>query len=167
MRPALPAHRAILVSLLFAILAGSFARPVLGATQVEGGIDSIKLEARDASLAEVFAALSARAGVTIRLSNAPHQRVDGSFQGPLRWVVTRLLAGRNYIARYSHGAVDIVILGASGPPTNAATADQSPPTPVPTGGGRRTRNEGVSAAARTAPHTTGSAGGDANSAPRE
>jgi len=166
MRPGQPARRVVLTSLLRLIACGPFAQPVLGATRVAGGIDAIKVEARDASLAEVLAAVSARAGVKIRLSNLPDQRIDGSFEGPLRWVLARLLAGRSYIARYSDGTLDIVGVSASGPPPNATTADPPPPAPV-RAVGRRTRNEAVSAAARAAARTTGAGEGEPRGEPSE
>jgi hypothetical protein len=158
MRPAPPVHRAILAGLVLSILAAGVVRPALGAVRVEGGVDAIRVEARDATLAEVFTALSARVGLRFRLSTATDQRVDGRFQGPLKRVVARLLAGRNYIARYSKGAVEILVLERSGPtptsaPTTAPTAaqvDRPPPALTLAGHGRRTRNEAVSAAVRAA-----------------
>jgi hypothetical protein len=173
MRPAPPVHHAILAGLVLSILAAGVVRPALGAARVEGGVDAIRVEARDATLAEVFAALSARVGLRFRLSTATDQRVDGRFQGPLQRVVARLLAGRDYVARYSKGAVEILVLGPSGPaptaaPTTAATAalaDRPSPALTLARHGRRTRNEAALAAVRASQRTTGAGGGEASGPP--
>jgi hypothetical protein len=175
MRPATPVHRALLASVVFWILVAGIVRPALGAARVEGGVGAITVEAREATLAEVFAAMSAHVGLRLRLSTADHQRVDGRFQGPLRRVVARLLAGRNYIARYSEGAMEILVLGPSGTAPTAAptiaptTAQADRPSPAPTSArhGRRTRNEAALAAVRAAQRTIGAGGGEASGPPSE
>ena len=167
MRSAPAGYRAILAALVVAAIATSFASPSLGAARIEGRIDALTVEASDATLAEVLSALSARFAVRIRAPQLTDQRVDGSFHGPLQWVLARLLAGHNYIARYSDGAVEIAVLGVAGSPANAAAIERPPPAAGPARPGRRTRNEAVSAAARAAPRTTGAAADAANGQPAE
>ena len=152
--------RVIRAGLIVSVGVTLLAPPVRGAARIEGGIESLTVEARDASLAEVLSALSARFKVQVRAPELSDQRVDGSFHGPLRWVLARLLAGRNYIAKYSDDAVEIVVLGPAGPSAKAAAPTGSsakaaamaqPPPPIqpkfPKG---RTRNPAVAAAAARA-----------------
>ena len=161
-------YRAILAGLIVSVGVTQLASPVFGAVRVEGSVDSITIEARNAPLAEVLSALSARTGKSIRVSPRPDQRVDGRFHGPLPWILARLLAGRNYIARHVDGAVEIVVLGPAVASPAATAMDQAAPVVARTWPGRRTRNEGVSAAARAAPETTAAAaGGEANRTPDE
>jgi hypothetical protein len=149
--------RVILAGLIVSVGVTQLARPVRGAARIEGGSESLTVEARDASLAEMLSALSARFKLQVRAPELSDQRVDGSFHGPLRWVLARLLAGRNYIARYSDDAVEIVVLGPAGsaakaaaPAGSAAKAaalDQPPPNIQPKFPKHRTRNAAVAAAA--------------------
>lgn len=142
--------RVILAGLIVSVGVTQLAPPVRGAARIEGGIESLTVEAHNASLAEVLSALSARFKVQVRASQLSDQRVDGSFHGPLRWVLARLLARRNYIAKYSDDAVEIVELGPAGSSAHAAAMDAPPPNIHPKLPGRRTRNVAVSAAARGA-----------------
>lgn len=119
--------RVILAGLIVSVGVTQLALPVRGATRIEGGIESLTVEARNASLAEVLSALSDRFKVQVRAPQLSDQRVDGSFHGPLRWVLARLLAGRNYIAKYSDDAVEVVVLGPAGSSAHAAAVDQPPP----------------------------------------
>ena len=150
--------RVILAGLIVSVGVTQVALPVRGAARIEGGIESLTVEAHNASLAEVLSALSARFKVQVRTPpELSDQRVDGSFHGPLRWVLARLLAGHNYIAKYSDDAVEIVVLGPAGSSAKAAapagssakaaTMDQPPPPIHPKTARGRTRNAAVAAAA--------------------
>jgi hypothetical protein len=149
--------RVILAGLIVSVGVTQLAWPVRGAARIEGGIESLTVEARDASLAEVLSALSARFKLQVRAPELSDQRVDGSFHGPLRWVLARLLAGRNYIAKYSDDAVEIVVLGPAGTAAKAAAPagssakaaamDQPPPPSHPKTARRRSRNNAAVAAA--------------------
>jgi hypothetical protein len=90
--------------------------PILSRTahaevQVEGRIDSIMLEARDASVREALEALSAF-GLLVQNSAGLDRRISGTYQGSMRRVVSALLVGRNYVAIHSGGRVEIRDFGA-------------------------------------------------------
>ncbi len=80
--------------------------------RVEGNIDSVRLEARDASVGEALEALSAAFGLLVQNSAGLDRRISGTYRGSLRQVVSGLLAGRNYVAIYSGGRVEIRDFGA-------------------------------------------------------
>ena len=91
--------------------------PILSRTahaevRVEGGIDSMMLEARDTSVREALEALSAF-GLLVQNSAGLDRRISGTYQGSLRRVVSALLVGRNYVAIHSGGRVEIRDFGAS------------------------------------------------------
>jgi hypothetical protein len=81
--------------------------------RVEGPADSITVEARDASIQEVFAALGATYGVQIHGSTGLDTVINGTYQGSLPRVIGRLLIGFNYVAKSSAGNLDVTILDSS------------------------------------------------------
>jgi hypothetical protein len=85
--------------------------PAHAEVRVAGPIDSVRVEARDASVHEALAALSATFGLRVHTSAALDQPVSGTYQGSLQQVVARLLTGRDYVVTYSSaGNVEIRIL---------------------------------------------------------
>jgi hypothetical protein len=79
--------------------------------RVEGQIDSVSVEVRDASVHETLEALGTKFGLLVRSSVALDKRVNGTYRGSLRQVLARLLAGRDYLAIYSSDGIEIRILG--------------------------------------------------------
>ena len=80
--------------------------------RVDGRIDSIKLEAQDASVREAFEALSAAFGLLVQDSAGYDRRISGTYQGSLQQIISALLAGRNYVAIHAGGRVEIRDYGA-------------------------------------------------------
>jgi hypothetical protein len=74
--------------------------------RVEGPIDSIMLEASNASVREALEALSAF-GLLVQNSAGLDRQISGTYQGSLGRVVSALLVGRNYMAIHSGGRVEI------------------------------------------------------------
>jgi hypothetical protein len=115
-----------LLSLLVWLLVLAFSRPGYGGVSVEGQLESVRVEVRDASIQDVVAALNAELGISIRLMKAPDDIINGNFRGPLQRSIGRLLNGRDYVAKYSEGAIEINVIGSdesnSSPPTEAVLA---------------------------------------------
>lgn len=89
--------------------------PGYGFIQVEGEIDALTVEARNAPLGEVLAELGAKLGLSIRTANTVDVVVSGTYKGPLRRVIGRILADRSWFARYSKEAVEIIVVGLGNP----------------------------------------------------
>jgi hypothetical protein len=79
--------------------------------RVEGQVDSFRLEVRGASVREVLEVLSTTFGLRVHGSSALEQPVSGIYRGSLQQVIARLLTGRDYVATYSTGNVEISISG--------------------------------------------------------
>jgi hypothetical protein len=110
---ALPAGRFLfLAGVLVMAPAPILSRTAHAEVRVEGRIDSIRLEAQDASVREAFEALSAEFGLLVQDSAGLDRRISGTYQGSLRQVVSTLLAGRNYVAIHSGGRMEIRDFGA-------------------------------------------------------
>jgi hypothetical protein len=80
-------------------------------TRVEGTVDSIRLEAHDVTVQEVLTALGANFDLSFRSATPLDRTVSGSFHGPLRGVVARVLDGYNYIGKTGNGTMQVVVLG--------------------------------------------------------
>jgi hypothetical protein len=91
--------------------------------RVEGRIDSVRLEAEDASVGEAFEALGKAFGLRVPDSAGVGRRISGTYQGSLTQIVSALLAGRNYVAIHSAGRVEVRDYGA----TNGTQVPSAPP----------------------------------------
>jgi hypothetical protein len=110
--------------------------PVLAEMQVRGSPEAVRIEARDAPVEEVLAALSRAFGMHYQLSTNLDKRLSGTYVGPLRRVVTRILDGYNFILKTDNGSIVVTVLGtpgaaaavpvSSGPKVTGQPAAQAP-----------------------------------------
>jgi len=82
--------------------------------RVEGSASDVRVDARDAPVADVLAALAERFGLRVR-GTVGNRRVSASFDGPLRQVVTRVLAGYNYVIQTRGEALEVMVLDKASP----------------------------------------------------
>jgi len=101
----------VLAGVLIMALAHASSGTAHAEVRVEGRIDSLKVEVRDATVHEALAALSAAFGLVVHSSAALDQPVSGSYQGSLQQVVARLLDGRDHVAIHTAGKLEIRIYG--------------------------------------------------------
>jgi hypothetical protein len=96
-------------------------------TRVEGQVDSIRLEAHDATVREVLAALSASYHLRFRSSTPLDRSATGSFNGPLLRVIATVLASYNYVVKNEEdGTIEVIVLGSQGPTPQPAPSAQTP-----------------------------------------
>src|SRR5258706_12247157 len=95
---------------------------VLAEMQVRGTPEAVRIEARDAPVEEILAALSRAFGMHYQLSDHLDKRVSGTFVGPLPRVVTRILDGYNFILKTDNGSIAVTVVGT---PNAAAAAPAS------------------------------------------
>jgi hypothetical protein len=77
--------------------------------QVSGEGNAIRLEASDASLEEVLAALSTHCDLQFRYPEKLGRSVSGTFTGSLAQLLTRLLQGYNFVAETSASGTRVVV----------------------------------------------------------
>ena len=116
------------------------ASAVCARTQVRIREDgAVQLEASNASLAEVLAALGTSCPIEYRTSIPLDQSISGTYRGPLRHVLSRLLDGFSYyVADTADGRMEITVVGRLGngavtaaPPVTAfPKLEVPPPTPA-------------------------------------
>ncbi|GLR85319.1 hypothetical protein [Bradyrhizobium iriomotense] len=99
----------LLAAVSASLLAGDCA--ATAEVQVDGRPDAVHIEARDATLHDVLAALHDRFNLRYRTSNALETQTSGVFDGPLSRVAARLLDGYDYAMRITPDGVDLLVLG--------------------------------------------------------
>ncbi len=78
--------------------------------QVNGSPRAVHLEARDATLQEVLAALHDRFNLRYRSLDVLQAPTTGIFDGPLLRVAARLLDGYDYTMRVAPEGIDLLVL---------------------------------------------------------
>jgi len=122
----MPSIRLIPLSIIGLLLAGLHGNSAHAEVRVRGSIDNVRLEASDATVAEILAALRTRFDVHFR-GTTPSRHLTGTYTGTLRGILARILDGYDYVIE-NHGANFDVIVLSSGLPRRA--------TPSPTVGHR-------------------------------
>ena len=88
-------------------------RDALAQTTITGAEDGLRVEARDASVQEVLAALGTKFGLRYRNITVLDRRIDGTYEGSLHRVVTRLLDGSSYVLSTGGGHIEVIMLSAA------------------------------------------------------
>ena len=111
-----------IIGLLLAALAGNSVRAEV---QVQGPVENFRLQASDATAAEILAALSERFELGVRGTTA-NRRVTGTYEGSLRHVLARVLVGYDYVIQSRGANIDVIVLS-TGAPRQARPAPPPPP----------------------------------------
>jgi hypothetical protein len=135
--------------LVSAVLLGALVHPgsIRAEVRVTGAPGIVQVEARDASVEEVLAALSADVGLQYRSTASLDRRVTGTYQGSLQRVVRRLLEGYDYVLKTQAESIEVVVIGSAKPgearPMVApAPAVAAPATPAQPRAPKRRRHSG-------------------------
>src|SRR5262245_980379 len=104
-----------LAILWVAVTLGVSASPLRAAVTVQGDSAFVHLEASNATLSEVLSALETTFSVRHRTSVPLDQAISGTYRGPLRRVLSRVLDGFNYyVADTAEGRMEITVVGRPG-----------------------------------------------------
>ena len=103
--------------------------------RVQGQADDVLVEAHDATVADILAALGKRFALRYR-GTTGSDGVTATFEGPLRRVVARVLAGYNYVIADHRDGMEVIVLSAEG--AHAVPAPAFAPPTYPAKNTRRT-----------------------------
>ena len=81
---------------------------------VDGDEAAVRVVARQASVAEVFAALQSKFRFRYSLAVSPERQINGTIAGPLHRVVARLLDGYDYVVKRAPDGVEVVRMSPRG-----------------------------------------------------
>jgi hypothetical protein len=112
--PAALARVALVGFVVMSSLSVARAEPAVMAAEIEGQEDALQLRATNASIKQVFEALSSRFHLTYKLPPTVVRELTGTYSGTLAQVLARVLDGNDYVAIFSDGGLDLVVLGESG-----------------------------------------------------
>jgi hypothetical protein len=98
---------------LIAVVLSAMPAPASAKIEIEGRSDALRLEAQDASLEEVLAALSAKFNLTYSSEPELDRTVSGAYSGTLQQVVRRILHGYDYVLNFSVERIELNIVGES------------------------------------------------------
>jgi hypothetical protein len=100
-----------------AALSGLLCATAHADVQVEGEEAAVRIVARQASVAEVFAALKAKFRFRYNLAVGPQRQVSATLSGPLHQVVARLLDGYDFVVKRAPDGVEVVRVAPRGTAT--------------------------------------------------
>ena len=104
-----------LAAFSLAFTLGASATSVPAAVSVNGNSASVHLEASNAPISEVLSALETTFHIRHRTSVPLDQAISGTYRGPLRRVLSRVLDGFNYyVANTAEGRMEITVVGRPG-----------------------------------------------------
>jgi hypothetical protein len=103
--------RKLALAIGLAALLPAFVQPVRAEVRVSGQADAVIVEAREASVEEVLAALRASFNLHYRTSGTLNRVMTGTYTGSLQRVIARLLEGHNYVMQSSAGGGELIVVG--------------------------------------------------------
>lgn len=99
---------------------------------VKGTVKAVRIEARASSIAEILTALTKTFHFRYRSAVDLHQPIEGTFKGPLRQVLSRVLQDYDYVVQVSPGdriEVTVVKSNANDSPRAAPSIAPQPVLP--------------------------------------
>lgn len=109
-----PRPQALILLALFTTLIQAPLGRVHAEVHVTGESNAVAIEAHDASVEELLAALSETYDLHYRVSNGLDLPISGSYAGPLSQVLARVLQRYDFAIETSTNGVSIAVYGASG-----------------------------------------------------
>jgi len=119
------------VWLLTIALAALPTRSASAEVRVTGEAKAVQVEAQDASVEDVMAALAANFGLQYRGTATLDRRISGSYRGTLQHVIRRLLDGYDFIVKTNLDDIEVTVLSGGKAGEGRATAAMAP-MPMPT-----------------------------------
>jgi hypothetical protein len=80
---------------------------------VSGTPDRIVLQASEATMPEILAALQSTFDLQVTLKGGSARQLTGAYSGSLRQVLSRILKGEDYVLRSTSDGMSVILFGAS------------------------------------------------------
>jgi hypothetical protein len=101
-------------AIMLPLLIAAYAASARAEIRVEGSALNVRVDARDATVAEVLAALTGRFGLRVR-GTVGDRRISADFAGSLRRVIARVLEGYNYVIRTRGDVLEVMVMDTASP----------------------------------------------------
>jgi hypothetical protein len=96
------------------------------ASEISGTPEAVSVDAQHSSLKEIFSELHQRFDVQFQSTANLDAPLTGTYQGPLRQVLARLLAGYNFIIITKQGEIEVTVLGHAQSTSTTTVASNAP-----------------------------------------
>jgi hypothetical protein len=106
--------RFVALSAVFVLVAAFYGSAIGAEVRVQGTADGVRVEARDATPAEILAQLGKHFALSFHGETASH-RLTATFAGPLREVVKRVLEGYNYVISSGDDGLEVIVVSPESP----------------------------------------------------
>ena len=103
-------RRLLVIAVTSAALLAGRGNAAQAQVSVDGRPEAVHIEARDATLREVFDALQTKFGLSYRTDDALETRKTGIFDGPLQRVTARMLDGYDFAMKVTPQGIDVLVL---------------------------------------------------------
>ena len=127
----MPSIRAVALPIAGVLLAALHCNCVRAEIRVKGPAHDVRVEAREATIADILAALGERFALRYRGATGGGG-VTATFEGPLRRVVARVLDGYNYVIESRHDGLEVIVLSTTSPYAVAPPTIAPPTYPAKT-----------------------------------
>jgi hypothetical protein len=111
---------------IWATFAGPGASIASADVRVQGDVAAVQIEAKQSQISEVLSALGPALNVRYRTAISLDGAIDGTFKGPLRDVLSRVLDGFNYFVKAERDRIEVIVLGKRGEHAVPAALPQAP-----------------------------------------
>ena len=81
---------------------------------VQGGSAAVRLEVRQTTVAATLSALFAAYQVSYRSFIQLDEERDGKYEGSLRYVISRVLEGYNYVIKQNNSNIEVIVFNKKG-----------------------------------------------------
>jgi hypothetical protein len=123
------ARRLAVTAILLAAIV--HARSLGAEVRVDGGMHDVRLEVQDASVDEALAALGTRFSLKYHSTAPLDRRINGTYEGTLERVISRVLEGYDFILRINPGTIEIIVLRFGKAEPGIAPPTLPPPAAAP------------------------------------
>jgi len=103
--------------------------PSAAEVHLSGTPDRIVLQANDATMPDILAALRSAFDLEVKLKGTTARTFTGVYSGPVRQVLSRLLTGENYVLRSAGDGMSMILFGSSAADSNARWSGLPPAAP--------------------------------------
>jgi hypothetical protein len=112
-------HYGVRIAVLLGAALAVAPAPVLAEMQVSGTANAVRIDAQDAPLEEVLAALNRAFGVHYQLSVNLDKRLSGTYEGSLPQVLRGILNGYNFLLYTDNGVTAVTVAGTANAPAKS------------------------------------------------
>jgi hypothetical protein len=104
----------LVAACLLAVVGAFNSATVRAEVRVHGDVNALQIDASQSTISEVLSALGRDYNFQYRTQNALNVGINGTYSGPLKEVLARVLHGYNYVIKQDEATLEVVVIGRKG-----------------------------------------------------